>query len=157
MMSPKFCFQITLFLSPRMKRYSQYIFLDQKKKIMGNIIKYGEISWYYIVDWSSFSDDTNRKLLLEQSDSRPRDRPRDPTGNYHSTIFCLLVYCVYCEGTEQQKCCSSLLQENIVRRTQKLTWGRDYKKQKLLLLLLALAGSLVNSITTIIGVGPGRN
>ena len=113
-------------------------FFRSEKKIMGNIIKYGEISWYSIVDWSSFSDDTNRKLLLEQSDSRPRDRPRDPTGNYHSTIFCLLVYCVYCEGTEQQKCCSSLLQENIVRRTQKLTWGRDYKKQKLLLLLLAL-------------------
>ena len=64
-----------------------------------------------------------------------------------------VYYCVYCEGTEQQKCCSSLLQENIVRRTQKLTWGRDYKKQKLLLLLLALAGSLANSITTFIGVG----
>ena len=32
-----------------------------------------------------------------------------------------VYYCVYCEGTEQQKCCSSLLQENIVRRTQKLT------------------------------------
>ena len=68
-----------------------------------------------------------------------------------------VYYCVYCEGTEQQKCCSSLLQENIVRRTQKLTWGRDYKKQKLLLLLLTLAGSLVNSITTVIGVGPVKN
>ena len=60
-----------------------------RKMFMGN--KYGKISWCYIVDWSSFSDDTNRKLLLEQSDSRPRDRPRDPTGNYHSTIFCLLL------------------------------------------------------------------
>ena len=44
-------------------------FFRSEKKIMGNIIKYGEISWYYIVDWSSFTDDTNRKLKLEQSDS----------------------------------------------------------------------------------------
>ena len=64
-----------------------------------NIIKYGEISLCYNVDWSSFSDDTNRKLLLEQSDSRPRDRPRDPTGNYHSTIFCLLL-CVRALGNK---------------------------------------------------------
>ena len=140
-----------------MKHYSQskksFFF---QKKIHGKYHQIWEISWCYIVDWSSFSDDTNRKLLLEQSDSRPRDQPRDPTGNYHSTIFCLLL-CVYCEGTEQQKCCSSLLQENIVRRTQKLTWGRDYKKQKLLLLLLVLVGSLVNSITKFIGVGSGKN